>query len=130
MRLSDAAAKVPIPIGKMDAIIFDDDVPGFGVRLRKSNADGPILRTWVFQYRSPKNGETKRITFGSPGTLKAVRARAHAGQLHAQVKLGKDPQDDKRSARDRAKETFEKRVAEYLKRREAEVAAGKLAQAT
>ena len=32
--------------GKSEAIFFDDDLPGFGVRIRVGGA-----RTWVFQYK-------------------------------------------------------------------------------
>ena len=32
--------------GAKEAIFFDDDVPGFGIRLREGGS-----RTWIFQYR-------------------------------------------------------------------------------
>jgi hypothetical protein len=44
-------------------------------------------------------GETKRVTFGSPTTLSAKVARERAGRLHAEVKLGTDPQSDKEEGR-------------------------------
>lgn len=39
-----------VPTGKSEAIFFDDDVPGFGLRLREHGS-----RTWVFQYCSAAN---------------------------------------------------------------------------
>jgi hypothetical protein len=35
-----------LPKGKTETIIFDDDVPGFGLRIRRGGA-----RTWVFQFK-------------------------------------------------------------------------------
>jgi integrase len=133
MKLTDKSVNQPWPrdkLEKADVILFDDTIPGFGLRLRRRGPDGPIDRRWILQYRSPLTGETKRVTFGSPATLSAKIARDKAGRLHAQVKLGADPQSDKEEGRGRAKETFEKIVTDFLKSREAKVERGELAQAT
>lgn len=48
MRLNDRTVtntNPALPPGKNEAIIFDEDMPGFGLRLRKAGA-----RTWVYQY--------------------------------------------------------------------------------
>ena len=129
MKLSDTAAKLSIPSGKAEHFEWDDATAGFGLRLRKK-ADNSVARTWVFQYRSPKNGETKRITFGSPDTLRAKDARTHAHKLRAQVNLGHDPQVEKQNARSQARDSFKKVVAEYLERRAAQVASRQLASAS
>ena len=39
-------AGLKLPAGKIDHIEFDDDVPGFGVRIRESGN-----RSWIFQYK-------------------------------------------------------------------------------
>jgi len=39
-------AKVAVPSGKSEIIEFDDDVPGFGLRVRAGGS-----ATWIFQYR-------------------------------------------------------------------------------
>jgi len=39
-----------LPPGKSDAIYFDDDVPGLGLRLR-----GGGKRCWIFQYGTAGN---------------------------------------------------------------------------
>ncbi len=128
MKLTDAVVlKLKMPAGKTDHIEFDDAIAGFGLRLRKK-ADGSIGRTWVFQYRSPASGETKRITFGSPSTLPAKGARDHARKLHSQVGLGRDPQVEKQDARSRAKDSYKAVVTDYLEKRAAQVDAGRLAR--
>ena len=40
-----SANKPVLPDNVADYIFFDDDIPGFGLRIRKSGS-----RTWVFQY--------------------------------------------------------------------------------
>ena len=47
MKLSDRQiAALTLPPGKREALYFDDDVPGFALRLRASGASA-----WIFQYR-------------------------------------------------------------------------------
>jgi hypothetical protein len=47
MKLTQAnIARLSLPLGKSDAIYFDDDMPGFGLRLRAGGK-----RTWIIQYR-------------------------------------------------------------------------------
>jgi hypothetical protein len=47
MKLTKAAvAELALPAGQSEAIYWDDDTPGFGLRLR-----GGGSRNWVFQYR-------------------------------------------------------------------------------
>lgn len=118
-----------MPAGKTDAIFFDDTLPGFGLRLR-AKAHKSVAQTWLFQYRSPTDGRSRRIVFGSPVTLRASKARSHAERLHAQVKLGRDPQAEKQESRSRAKDNFGSTVEQYLARRKAQVVAGQLAQSS
>ena len=51
-----------------DKIVFDDDAPGFGVRVRASGA-----RTWVFQYKI--GGRTRRLVLGQVSAIKPAKAR-------------------------------------------------------
>jgi integrase len=102
-----------LPAGKTDHIVFDDDVPGFGIRLRQGGA------RWVFQYKI--GAQHRRMTFGRYPALKVPAARDQAEKLHAKVKLGLDPAGEKAENRARAGETFGSCVALYLaKRREEE----------
>jgi hypothetical protein len=88
-------AGLKLPGGKNDAIYFDDDMPGFGIRLRVSGAQ--VRRSWVAQYRS--FGRTRRVLLGSAEILGAEQARAAAKKVLARVTLGHDPQAEKATRR-------------------------------
>ena len=104
-----AAAAVKVPKGKADVIVWDDDVAGFGLRVRAGGA-----RVWVFRYRV---GHKQRVmTFGSAAVMTAQQARDRAVKLHAQVKLGLDPAAGKIESQARASEIFEYAVRLFLAR--------------
>jgi hypothetical protein len=77
--------------GEADRIWFDDDVPGFGLRVR-----GTGSRSWVYQYKVGQ--KTRRLVIGHAAAIKVARAREIAGELHAKVRLGGDPAAEKRIA--------------------------------
>ena len=108
MKLTDSAvAKLKLPPGRNEHIEWDDDIPGFGARLRRSG-----VCTWIFQYRFRR--ATKRITIGNVSAIKAADARSSASRFHAQVRLDIDPgagRDKPRSGQD---ETFGATVDLYL----------------
>jgi integrase len=88
----DNVGRLKLPAGKTDHIEFDDDVPGFGVRIRAGGK-----RTWIFQYRV--GAKQRRLKLGVVGALDADKARATAKKKHAEVELGGDPQADKAQER-------------------------------
>jgi integrase len=100
-------ATLALPNGKSEAIFYDEDFPGFGLRLR-----GGGSRTWVFTYKI--GSQHRRITLGSLAALTPARARQTAADLHAQVRLGQDPQGAKTEGRLRAAETLGAVVQSYL----------------
>ena len=97
--------------GKTDVIFFDDDMPGFGYRLRLGGG-GKVLRWWVVQYR--RGGATRRFLLGSAAVLGAEAARAAAKKVLAKVALGEDPQADKHARRDKDRLSFRSVIDEYL----------------
>jgi integrase len=114
MRLTTASVDaLKLNTGVKDAIFFDTDVPGFGVRVRASGA-----RTWVFQYKIA--GKTRRLVLGQVSAIKLAKAREIAGELHARVRLGADPAAEKREKIQRSLDTFgalvEKFLSQYKKR--------------
>jgi integrase len=97
--------------GKVDAIHFDDALPGFGYRQRLG-ARGRVLRSWVVQYR--RAGGSRRVLLGSADVLSAEQARKEAKRILAQVALGADPQADKADRRDKDKLSLRSVIDEYL----------------
>jgi integrase len=108
-----AIASAALPKGKSDAIFFDDEMPGFGLRLRASG-----FRTFVFQYRM--GHATRRLTLGSATAATLAMARKKAAELQAKVRLGGDPGMDKANARQAAADTFGVLVDKYMAERHAE----------
>jgi integrase len=108
MRLTAASVEaLKLATGVTDAIFFDDDVPGFGVRVRASGA-----RSWVYQYKVA--GRTRRLVLGQVSAIKPAKAREIAGELHAKVRLGGDPAAEKREKVQRSLDTLGALVDKFL----------------
>jgi integrase len=94
---------IALPDGKTDHTFFDEEVGGFGLRVRASGA-----RSWILQYDFA--GRTRRMKLGGVAELTAGKARDTAKDLLAAVRLGRDPAaekvDARRQAADKAAETF------------------------
>jgi integrase len=103
--------KLGCPPSKAEAFHWDDDMPGFGLRIRASG-----VRRWVVQYRT--GATQRRVLLGDPAVVPPDKARERAKQLLAQVKLGQDPQAERRAERQAIKvsELVEKYLAEAAKR--------------
>lgn len=113
MRLNSAilaGLKEPPP-GKTDVIHFDDDLPGFGLRLRAGGR-----RTWVAQYRA--EGQTRRVTIGSAAVMTVGEARKAARIVLARAMTGDDPQGERRRKREAARVTLRSVIGEYLAARD------------
>ena len=96
-----------LPEGKSEMIVFDEDLSGFGLRIRAGGK-----RTWVYQFKI--GDQNRRVTLGSVAALTPLRARETAGELHAMVRLGRDPAGEKTEGRARAAETVAVTVRTYL----------------
>lgn len=111
MKLNDkTVADLSLPEGKSELIVFDDDLPGFGVRLRAGGK-----RTWVVQYRVGRKQRRKTIGAVTP-TMNAAKARKAADIDLANVKRGGDPQAAKVEQRAKAADTFGVVAAQFLSR--------------
>jgi integrase len=95
-------ASLHLPNGKTDHIEWDDDLPGFGIRLREGGS-----RNWVFQYALGQKQRRMSIGSAKASGLPLVKARETASELHAKVRLGQDPAGQKAEGQQRAVETFE-----------------------
>src|SRR5262245_43712745 len=113
MRLTPATIRTAAPpAGRSDHVYFDDELPGFGLRVRASGA-----KAWLVQYAV--GGRTRRMTLGSPAVLDVSKARSIAKDLLARARIGHDPASDKATARARAAETFGALLPRFLERQRA-----------
>src|SRR5215204_2436976 len=114
MRLTrPKVARLAVPPGKTEIIVFDDGLPGFGVRVRLGGK-----RTWIAQYRL--GSKQRRVTLGTTDTLDPEEARRRAKSVLGGVHNGDDPQARKAEARARASNTLGTVAANYLERFAAE----------
>lgn len=95
-----------VPTPDKDTIHWDDDVPGFGLRIRKSGT-----KTYVIQYRN-SDGKSRRLTIGKVGRITPRKARTEARRRLTQVDLGGDPVEDRR--RHRAAPTLKEFAKRYM----------------
>ena len=107
-----STAALALTRGKSDLVVFDDALPGFGLRLRLGGS-----RNWVVQYQT--GNRQRRMVIGS-AALPLDEARSSAARLLAQVKLGADPAGTKAESQARSGETFAACMKLYLERRRSE----------
>jgi hypothetical protein len=74
------------PAGK-DVVLWDQNMPGFGLRVQPSG-----IRSYVVQYRNAQR-RSRRLTIGKHGVVTAERAREIARQILNSVHDHKDPRD-------------------------------------
>jgi integrase len=111
MKLDDRTiAKLALPKGKTEAIFFDDKLPRFGVRLRQSG--DRLSKTWILQYR--RAGGQRRMKLGDADRVDLKDARKVANKKLAEVELGRDPQAEKKSQRERDTHTLAALIDDYL----------------
>lgn len=118
MRLTKAtAAKLTVPAGKSEQLWFDDNLPGFGLRIREGGK-----RTWIAQYRL--GTKQRRITLGAVDVLDADEARRRARAVLGSVAHGVDPATAKAESKAQAGLTFGSLVPRYLTAKKDEQAPG------
>jgi integrase len=105
---------------KRDAIFFDDDLTGFGHRLRLAS-NGRTLRSWIVQYRA--GSRTRRVLLGAADVLTAKQAREAAKAVLAKVTLGQDPAGERADRASKDRVTFKALADQYLAWKETQVRA-------
>jgi len=108
---SKTVARLALPAGKSDVIVFDELLPGFGLRLR--GAGGQVRKSWIVQYR--RAGRSRRLLLGSAEVLSAEQARTAAKKALGAVATGSDPQADKATRRNQDRFTFRAVADDYLR---------------
>ncbi|MBY0335474.1 MAG: integrase arm-type DNA-binding domain-containing protein [Acetobacteraceae bacterium] len=79
------------PPGRKDALLFDAELKGFGVRATAAGS-----RLFLFQYR--QEGRTVRLPLGEYGVITPDQARSLAEKARLSLKLGQDPLEERRAA--------------------------------
>ncbi len=78
-----------------DLIVWDEALPGFGVRVKPSG-----FRSYILQYRAAETGASRRLTIGRHGPLMTLdQARRRARGVLADAMRGADPVAEKAKAR-------------------------------
>jgi len=93
--------------GKSEAIFFDDEIPGLGLRIREGGS-----RSFIFQYKL--GDKHRRMALGKATALNLAEIRKLALQHYASVRRGEDPAADKADAVRQVSETFKFFVDQYL----------------
>jgi integrase len=113
MKLTKAnIQRLALPAGARDKIFFDDELPGFGLRLRDGGK-----RSWIAQYRV--GAKQRRITIGTVNTTSVDEARGQARGILSKVHQGGDPQTEKVERRAQASVTVGAMADRYLAERAA-----------
>jgi integrase len=108
MKLTKSAiAKLALPEGKSDHTFYDQELRGFGLRIRKSGK-----RSFVAVYRIGRL--TRRISIGDPARLTPDEARSKAKEILARADLGEDAQLRKHEDARKANMTFKALTNSYL----------------
>src|SRR3954453_9303400 len=102
-----AVLDLALPDGKPYQIVWEESLPGFGVRLNPTN------KVWVVQYRVA--GKSRRETIGRVNTIPLDEARKIARATLPKVQLGGDPQAERSQAKARAAVTLGAIAQRYLK---------------
>jgi hypothetical protein len=93
-----------------DVVVWDDALPGFGVRVKPSG-----VRSYIIQYRSRNTGASKRLTIGQHGPLLTFdQAKKQARAMLTDAMRGENPVEVRKAAR-RAPSVADL-AADYLER--------------
>jgi integrase len=106
-------SRFKIPAGKSEHIEFDDDMPGFGLRVRAG--DKSEHRTFIAQYKI--GAKHRRITLGNVAKVTLEDAQKRAKRIFGKVANGEDPANEKAEARKTASHTLDATITSYLEAR-------------
>ena len=116
MRLLESSiARLTVPSGKRESYLWDETLPGFGVRAFSGGK-----RSFVVKYQLA-NGQQRKISLGPalPGTLAETRRKAQ--DILARARIGQDVQAEKKAARAKKTSSVGPLMARYLDARKSEL---------
>ena len=73
-----------LPVDDKDAVFWDRDLPGFGIRVYPSGAKVYVVQSRAF-------GRSRRVTVGRHGEISADQARREATRIIGHIKAGESP---------------------------------------
>jgi hypothetical protein len=94
----DKVTRTPLPEGKSEHIVFDETMPGFGLRIRAGSKSQH--RTFIAQYKI--GSKHRRINLGDVRKVTLENARREAKRIFGRVANGRDPANEKAEARSAA----------------------------
>ena len=93
MKLTIRSVAALDPDPKRDTYVWDDDLAGFGIRVKSSG-----VKSFMVQYRN-RGGISRRVTLGKLGPLTPDQARKLEKERLAEVAKGGDPAEARAAAR-------------------------------
>ena len=96
-----------LAVDNKDAVFWDRDLPGFGIRVYPSGVKVYVVQTRAF-------GRSKRVTVGRHGALSADQARKQATRIIARIKAGESPVPEEPAAEPTVKDLAERYQREYV----------------
>jgi integrase len=113
MKLTAANVRtLAVPEGRSEKVFFDEDVKGFGLRVKPSGARSYVM-CWKVKALGGKN-EHRRVTIGTITDIDFGKAKEKAKTIKARVRLGEDPATEIQTAKLDAAQTFEATVGQFL----------------
>jgi integrase len=108
MKLTQRSIPSLNPPANGDLFAWDDDLPGFGVRVKPSGH-----KSYLIQYREGRR--TRRVTIGACSLLKLEQARDSARRMLVSAKDGKGPAAERDAAKmaSTVREFTERYLTEY-----------------
>jgi hypothetical protein len=116
MRLVESSiARLEVPSGKCDSYLWDETLPGFGVRAFASGK-----KSFIVKYQLA-GGQQRKISLGPAiaGTLAETRRKAQ--DILAKARMGTDVQGEKKAARIKKTSSVGALITRYLESRKSEL---------
>ena len=96
-----------LTVNGKDAVFWDSDLPGFGIRVYPTGR-----KVYVVQTRT--NGKSKRVTVGRHGDISPDEARKNATKFIARMKAGQSPVEAALEAEPTVADLAERYEREYV----------------